>query len=634
MLASAFGILTALVLFACISAWLAKGRVAGLWFSYEYAFYAFQSWWEEGHHLTPAAGDWIGVVGFMGIFVFIAVICGWDLGFETGRRQLSGREFVAPKELYLKPRNSFQAGISVGGATLTKRDEANGCLIVAGSGGGKTVFLLDIIQQVWRRGERAIILDSKRDLLPVIPKPGPGEERRVVNFAYWDQGSYVWATGRDIADETTAARFSTSITSQISTELVKGGDFWIEGAEVLVRTAVLACVAAGPEWTITDFYVTLMTILRLPWRKIRAVVAEFFPLGETIISDQAEEMAAGFLANVTTALKPIDLLAKWQTAQGKTAPRYSITEFLEGQDFLVVSSACVNKPAGRVFANAFLDLAIERLLAQPDASGPGDAKAATWFILDEIGDAGRIEGLESGIVKLRSKGGRAFLAIQSVAQIQQTYSQNTAQVWRGSLQTLILSHQRGGGKDGDEKWAEDQVGEAVWELYEPPQNPGAFGTFVKKTMPLVRGADFSRMGLVTDKHGCELGIRSVAVAGHNVTELWQPIVNYRRYRPLPARIILATPASIYGRIAARVAKKADEAKQELAAALAARRAEAAAKAVRQEEVGRLSAETSRITTVRAAALAQQPQPSAGNEFEPPELFNDEDIPSSQHRTKR
>ena len=51
-------------------------------------------------------------------------------------------------------------------------------------------------------------------------------------------------------------------------------------------------------------------------------------------------------------------------------------------------------------------MALERLLARPNAASPADAEAATWFVLDEIGDAGRLDALESGIVKLRSKGRR------------------------------------------------------------------------------------------------------------------------------------------------------------------------------------------------------------------------------------
>lgn len=531
---------------------LAHGKVDLIVPAFLYSVRLLAWWFQAGRPLNDETIAIPITTAVIAVVTLSAMRFGYKAGFKPGIKQTRGKLIVPPSQLYVVAYGKHNAGINIAGAPLTKRDETNGVMIVAGSGGGKTVIILDIIRQVWQRGERALILDAKPEFLSVIPEPQPGDERRVVSLAYWSSDSAIWATGRDIVDEATAARFSTSIASSISTELLKGGSFWVEGAEILTRTATLACMADGPDWTLCDFYRTLDALLRLSFQDIRSIIRRFFPLGEAIISENAEEMTAGFLANVTTALKPIDLLSKWETALGPNAPRYSVTDFYDGRDFLVVSSACVNKTAGRVFANTFLDMALERLLARPNAASPADAEAATWFVLDEIGDAGRLDALESGIVKLRSKGGRTVIGFQSIAQIAKTYDRQTAQIWRSSLKTLILAEQRGGGQDGDENWASDQVGEAEFELYELATTPGGYGQYIKRPMALVPPATFTRLGLVTDRLGRELGVRVIGVVNNRVSELWQPIVQYKEFRSVMTPIILKTPAPITGRISSGV----------------------------------------------------------------------------------
>jgi len=80
------------------------------------------------------------------------------------------------------------------------------------------------------------------------------------------------------------------------------------------------------------------------------------------------------------------------------------------------------------------------------SGGEGDRRP--WFIIDELGALGQVDGLKDSLARLRKFGGRCVLGFQSIAQVRGTYGDAEAQtIVENCGNTLILrcsASERGG----------------------------------------------------------------------------------------------------------------------------------------------------------------------------------------------
>src|SRR5437588_12909672 len=71
------------------------------------------------------------------------------------------------------------------------------------------------------------------------------------------------------------------------------------------------------------------------------------------------------------------------------------------------------------------------------SGGEGDRRP--WFIIDELGALGQVDGLKDALARLRKFGGRCVLGFQSIAQVSSTYGSGEAQtIVENCGNTLIL----------------------------------------------------------------------------------------------------------------------------------------------------------------------------------------------------
>lgn len=464
-------------------------------------------------------------------------------------------EIKPPRKLYAGDKN----GVSIGEAVMSRQDETNGLLLVAGQGGGKTVPISALIEQSWERGERALILDGKPEFAGSAPNlhgddkgdPSPvGAKTWLLALA--DTRAARWRVGEDVYDRATASRWAGSLVSVLDTKNQTGGDFWVEGAQVFIETAILMCIESfGTKWGLGDFYKTLMELISLTPELLKETVKGYLPGSAGIVTVEAEQTLAGFLSNLATAIRPIDTMVRFESLKS-AENTISIRRWLKSRDHLIIGSASTNMRASAAFANGLIELAAEQLLLKPDAS-PNDSNAATWLFLDEFGAAGRCDLLRKQMVKLRSKRVRVVLGIQSLQQISEEYGEQAAQIILGSIDNVLIGRCRGGGKDGDAEWASAQLGKVIGRAWINPTTPQQIGQYEHIERELVPPTAFERLGAVY-KRKKVVGVRLILKTSGKAAELFIPVKNRTPLRsPIKtAELKVSTP--LHGRVAPSLLK--------------------------------------------------------------------------------
>lgn len=518
--------------------------------------------------ITPDVWRWDPRIQFPLYAAIAAGLTGgglvWSACYQGGVIWKGGARIVTASQLF-----TGRGGIRLGKAQMSRRAETEHVLIQAGTGGGKTVPIKQIIGQVDDRRERALILDTKPEFIETARNfhgdgkgVKPGETRRTWLLALTDTRAAIWATGEDVRDEETAGAFTDSIMSSLDSSTVKGGDFWEEGAAVFVHTAVLMCIAGfGTKWSMGDFYTTVLELIDLPVPVQLLMVKKFYRLGVTVVSEKAPETLQGLMGQLKPALKPVDLIAKYET-QKKGNPTYSIRRWMQSRDHLIVGANSAYKEAGQAFANSIIEQACLAILARPGNRSPNDSDAATWFILDELGDAGRCKQLTAALVKIRSKGGRIVAGIQGESQVAEHYGDKIAKTWMNNFTTKIFGRMASGAGAGDAKAGSDMIGHADLDVWQPPSGDNSWGRYqrLSPAPALVPPEEMKRLGLFT-RGGKPAGVRLIGHNGDRTAEIVVPIKEYPIYRVAEVTKPLSVPAPISGRAAPVVTdtKKALEA---------------------------------------------------------------------------
>jgi hypothetical protein len=476
-------------------------------------------------------------------------------GHKPGFVHRTGYQIVKPERVFRGRKN----GVGVGPARLSRQDETNGILIVAGQGGGKTVVISRMIKQVWKRGERALILDGKPEFAGALPNlhgDGLGEQNKAGSktwlLALSDTRAARWAVGEDVYDRVTAGRWASSLTAALDPQ---DGKFWTEGAKVFIEVSILMCIESfGQKWGLGDFYTTLLGLLAVKPAAMKKIVAGYLPIGSEVITEKAEQTLAGFTANVGAALKPIDTMVRYETLKS-SKNTISIRRWLKTRDHLIIGSASSDMRASAAFANALIELAAEQILLRPDAS-PNDSEAATWLFLDEFGAAGRCDLLRKQMIKLRSKRARVVIGIQSLQQLAEEYGDKAAQIILGSMATLIIGRCLGGGNEGDGEWACAQLGKVGGDRWVQPTSQGQHGHYEHVERDLVPATEFSRLGpqdgirlkqgeLVP--RGNVIGNRLIIRGGSRTTEVFLPVEDIEPLRDPIITTELAVSTPLNGR---------------------------------------------------------------------------------------
>ena len=381
----------------------------------------------------------------------------WD--WSRNRRHLSGTRLQNRRQARRKARRALppgDLGLEWGGVRVPSAEAPHHFYVAGMSGSGKTTLLRLLMQQVLPRigteeegGHRAVLYDSKGDLLPLLagmrargvkadiytlnPFDGRSDSERGIYAVGWDLAA-------DCVDEITALEIA-SILCPVPRD---GKNFFEQAARNILFGVLLGLMeSAGPRWRLEDVFIALRDqthIEHLMQRTAKGRSLHQFAFGRRERVDDVLNTLVGIM----TAYEPIAAL--WSHAER----RLSLQEWVQGESILVLAHSEKAETAVDAINRVLLTRLGQLLLDQPDS-----ATRRSWLFLDEVGKIRSLEKLELLATNGRSKGICLVLGFQDIEGIQAAYGEKRAHSLINQCSTAALLKAQG----RTAQWAAQMIGE-------------------------------------------------------------------------------------------------------------------------------------------------------------------------------
>lgn len=289
-------------------------------------------------------------------------------------------------------------------------------------------------------GHRALIYDAKLEALPILA----GLNLRVpfVSLNPFDKRSAAWDMAADITEPATAKQIASIL---IPEEKNATQPFFADASRQLLEGVMTAFMIRQPgKWTFRDVLLALKSGDRL--RRVLGSVDYTRDLVEAYLANERESKS--ILATLATKLGPYDAVAAmWSEATEKA----SLREWVDGEGILVLGNDESYRSSLDSINRAIFKRAVELLLAKPET-----VTGRTWFFLDEVREAGNLDGLGRLMTKGRSVGASVVLGFQDIDGLRDAFGEKGANEIVGLCGTKCILR-----CDSPEtaKWAESVFGE-------------------------------------------------------------------------------------------------------------------------------------------------------------------------------
>lgn len=269
-----------------------------------------------------------------GIFVFSRGLTPWrNLRWVEGHRLLEGQEAVqaalqasaqerATVGLEPKAPGFMKLGPYI---DLPKQWWTRGLWLWGSPGSGKTVILLDVIQQLLAKPHaKSIIHDVKGDITTYFLNFDQSPGGDVALLCPWDRRSLIWDIARDVRTPSQAAVFAESV---IQSEGDKD-KFWINSARGLLEGTLRSLITeCDTDWGFT----TLRDRLAVDANTWAARMDQHHPAMKALVADGKSQQVQNILGSLAAYTRIIDDLATaWGDrvdGAGRPRPTIAFTEW-------------------------------------------------------------------------------------------------------------------------------------------------------------------------------------------------------------------------------------------------------------------------------------------------------------------
>ena len=326
------------------------------------------------------------------------------------------------------------------GKTFHRRRGDQHYLLVGASGSGKSTLINLMMDSILRdKDVRALVYDPKQELVPFLLDIGgigqDGLPRAKVMHPF-DIRSCSWNMAADITDAVGARQLAAILVPDTD----EGSNAFFSAAVRDLLTAVILafieCIPNEKAWTFRDillamFYPPYLDHL-CSFEKTRN--AEPFPLlrrlREAYLGASADARTrANIQASINSKLAVYEPVAgAWDRRSIYGGP-ISLKEWISGPPSILVlgndeSARAAIDPINR----ALFKRAVELVLAKSELAEPDrlEGNGQIWFFLDEVREAGELDGLGRLLTKGRSKGACVVAGFQDIDGMREVYGTEMA----------------------------------------------------------------------------------------------------------------------------------------------------------------------------------------------------------------
>ena len=322
---------------------------------------------------------------------------------------------------------------------IPKRLEASHILLMGDTGTGKSVAIRQILRQVQKRGEAAIVYDPAMDFVGEFYSPERGD--LILNPL--DARCPYWSLSKEILRPEDA----TAIAAALLPEKEYEKAFFTDAP----RRVLAHLLRKEPQ---------VRDLLR--WMSDPELIEHMVkgtPLA-SLVDPGAPAQRAGVLSSLNLIADSLELLP--QSAQHND-PTFATSEWHENRKrwvFLTSSSGYREKLLP--LHSVWLDLFILRTM------GYSEDRTPVWFVLDELASLNKLPQLHTAVTENRKYGNPVVLGFQGRSQMEKRYGQD-AEAMLSQLATKVFfktSEPRAA------KWISDAIGEIEVERLKESRSMG------------------------------------------------------------------------------------------------------------------------------------------------------------------
>jgi len=274
-------------------------------------------------------------------------------------------------------------------------------LFAGAPGSGKTVMLRLLLQSglasIGVDGDgRAIVRDAKGDIVPQLAAIAPHADR-VITHPFDDRGCE-WKMWEDFNEPQLAIELMFTLIPP----LAESQPYFTDAVRHLGYGVVLSFLRAGLEWRLADL-IRVMQSRRL-LKVVLGKYAETRHIARNYLGDK--KLAYSVLSTAATKFLPFEpVAAAWEHAKRQV----SLTEWARSPMISILGSSHVGRTPLATLARCMFKRAADITLDQSEST-----TRRNWFVVDELSDAGKLDGLVSLAKMGRSKGACLVVAFQSI----------------------------------------------------------------------------------------------------------------------------------------------------------------------------------------------------------------------------
>jgi hypothetical protein len=285
-----------------------------------------------------------------------------------------------------------------------------------GSGKTKSIQLLQksVIGSIKPgSNRRAILYDAKRDIISTLANFGVSCPVKTLHP--FDRRGYAW----DIAADVTNPMVAIEIAHILIPE--KAGEhqpYFPNAARALVSGVMESLYRSAPgKWTLRDVVLSLRYSKRVK-HLLKSSIDTHYLIEKYLTDKQSDQDVASTIENSMRRLSFV--AAGWELAGGKVG----LNEWAEnGESVLILGRSPLMESTFIELNRAILYRLAQIIRDQPNSDRVGDGRPErqTWIVVDELSEAGKLDGFNALLKEGRSKGACVVLGFQDVHGLEEVY---------------------------------------------------------------------------------------------------------------------------------------------------------------------------------------------------------------------
>ncbi len=349
-----------------------------------------------------------------GAFILVTALWTWIGRRRNDSKIIEGTVLATPRRLRNLLRKKGKASsFSLAQVPLVENSETGHMLVVGTTGVGKTNCFFELLQQVRRKRQKAIVVDTTGDFISRFYRPG---RDKILNP--FDERGEPWNLWAECEYGYQFDEFAEGFIPRVSHD-----PFWENAGRTLFSEAAQQLKSQGKQST-----QELLTITAIkPLEEMSHLLGG--TLAASLVDPRSAKTALGIRNIVTTHAKSLKYLED-------TENPFSIRKWVEDEttdSWLFLACTPPHRAVMKSLLSGWFSIAHKALMGMQQS-----LTRKLWFIIDELPSLSVLTELPQAMAEVRKYGGCFVLGLQGIPQLDELYGTYITQTISGLANTKLI----------------------------------------------------------------------------------------------------------------------------------------------------------------------------------------------------